>query len=108
VTLIGGLDNASTMRAAHYGGARLRPGSPPAASVLFQRDAWRCADCGWEPEIVRLFREVGLGLASVQTVLAELREAFARSQRHLHADHQIPIAERPDLRLGSRKSQDAM
>ena len=48
----------------------------------FQRDAWRCVDCGWEPEVVRLFREVGLGLPSVQTVLAELREAFARGHCH--------------------------
>jgi hypothetical protein len=34
-----------------------------------------------------------------QQVLAELRERFHQGETHLHADHQIPIEERPDLRL---------
>ena len=67
--------------------------------LCFQRDGWRCVDCGWEPEIVRLLREVGLGLPPSKHVLNELRRAFARGDRHLHADHQIPIEQRPDLRL---------
>jgi 5-methylcytosine-specific restriction endonuclease McrA len=71
---------------------RLRP-------LCFQRDAWRCVDCGWEPELVRLFREVELGPPPTEQVLEELRRAFARGDRHLHADHQIPIELRPDLRL---------
>jgi hypothetical protein len=32
-------------------------------------------------------------------VLEELRRAKLAHQRHLHADHQIPIADQPDLRL---------
>jgi HNH endonuclease len=63
------------------------------------RDGWRCVDCNWEPELVRIFREVGLGLPPVKQVLEELRRSFARGDRHLHADHQTPINERPDLRL---------
>ena len=67
--------------------------------LCFQRDCWRCLDCGWEPDIVRDFREAGLGPPPAEQVLDELRCAFARGDRHLHADHQIPIEERPDLRL---------
>ena len=67
--------------------------------LCFQRDEWCCVDCGWTPKMVRLFREAGLGDPPVQDVLKELREAFGRRARHLHADHQIPIADRPDLRL---------
>jgi 5-methylcytosine-specific restriction endonuclease McrA len=67
--------------------------------LCFQRDCWRCVDCSWEPEIVRVFREAGLGFPPVQVVLDQLRRAFARDDRHLHADHQIPIEDRPELRL---------
>src|ERR1017187_4213726 len=67
--------------------------------LCFQRDRWRCVNCGWEPEIIRVFREAGLGVPPAQEVLDELRRAFGRGDRHLHADHQIPIADRPDLRL---------
>jgi len=67
--------------------------------LCFQRDCWRCVDCGWEPEIVRACREVGLRVPPVKEVLDELRRAFGRCEPHLHADHQIPIEERPDLRL---------
>ena len=35
----------------------------------------------------------------MREVLAQLRARFHRGERHLHADHQIPIEERPDLRL---------
>ncbi len=65
----------------------------------FQRDGWRCVDCGWEPEIVWVFRGMGLGDPPTAAVLKALSEAFARGDRHLHADHEISIAERPDLRL---------
>src|SRR5229473_3064400 len=44
----------------------------------FERDGWRCVDCGWEPDIVRVFREVGLGVLRADKVLDELRGAFAR------------------------------
>lgn len=67
--------------------------------LCFRRDDWKCVDCGWEPELIRIWREVGLGLPPAKQVLEELRRAFARGERHLHADHQIPIDERPDLRL---------
>jgi 5-methylcytosine-specific restriction endonuclease McrA len=45
------------------------------------------------------FRRFELGPPPVEQVLAELRERFRRGEKHLHADHQIPIEERPDLRL---------
>src|SRR4051812_41693764 len=71
---------------------RLRP-------LCFVRDGWRCVDCAWEPDIVRDCRELGLGPPPVAMVLDELRGRFRCGQRHLHADHQIAIAVRPDLRL---------
>ena len=67
--------------------------------LCFERDGWRCVDCGWEPNIVTAFREAGLDILPTEIVLAELRGRKNRSERHLHADHELPIAERPDLRL---------
>ena len=67
--------------------------------LCFQRDEWRCVDCGWEPNVVVDFRNFGLGSPPADQVLAELRDRFARNERHLHMDHQIPITIRPDLRL---------
>jgi 5-methylcytosine-specific restriction enzyme A len=67
--------------------------------LCFQRDGWRCVDCGWEPEIVKIYRLGGLGLPPPLVALEGLRRAFARGDRHLHADHQIPIEEQPELRL---------
>jgi hypothetical protein len=55
--------------------------------------------CGWEPEIVRIFREAGIDSPLLEQVVEELRLAFNRGERHLHADHRIPIEVRPDLRL---------
>jgi len=63
------------------------------------RDEWRCVDCGWEPEIVRDFRESGLGLPSVEAIIEAGKIAFAKGERHLHADHQIPIEQAEDLKL---------
>jgi 5-methylcytosine-specific restriction endonuclease McrA len=65
----------------------------------FQRDAWRCVDCGWEPDIVADCRRFELGDPPFYKVLDELRQRLNRGEQHLHADHQIPIAVRPDLRL---------
>jgi len=65
----------------------------------FERDGWQCVDCTWEPDIVRLYREAGLGEPPTDSVLSEIRDSHNRGKRHLHADHEIPIAERPDLRL---------
>jgi|GEM_PF-3284962 len=67
--------------------------------LCFQRDGWRCVDCGWEPTIVADFRQYGLGDPPTDRVLAELRDRHNRRERHLHADHQVPIEDRPDLRL---------
>src|ERR1035437_297925 len=67
--------------------------------LCFQRDGWRCVDCGWEPDIIADFRRYGLGDPPTERVLAELRDRHHRRERHLHADHQVPIEERPDLRL---------
>jgi 5-methylcytosine-specific restriction endonuclease McrA len=49
--------------------------------------------------VVTDFRRFELGPPRVEQVLAELRERFSRGEKHLHADHQIPIEQRPDLRL---------
>jgi hypothetical protein len=43
--------------------------------LCYQRDAWRCIDCGWEPNVDRLYREAGLGVPLAQAVLAEPRRA---------------------------------
>jgi 5-methylcytosine-specific restriction endonuclease McrA len=67
--------------------------------LCFQRDEWRCTDCGFEPTIVADFRRFGMGTPPVEPVLTELRQRFSLGERHLHADHQIPITVRPDLRL---------
>src|ERR1019366_3556302 len=67
--------------------------------LCFQRDGWPFVDCGWEPDIIAAFRRYGLGAPPTERVLAELRDRHNRRERHLHADHQIPIEERPDLRL---------
>jgi 5-methylcytosine-specific restriction endonuclease McrA len=67
--------------------------------LCFIRDEWKCVDCGWEPNVVTDFRQFDLGPPPVEQVLAELLERFNIGERHLHADHQIPIADRPDLRL---------
>ena len=67
--------------------------------LCFQRDSWRCADCGWEPDIVADCRRFELGDPPVEKVLNELRQRLNRGERHLHADHRVPIAARPDLRL---------
>jgi 5-methylcytosine-specific restriction endonuclease McrA len=56
-------------------------------------------DCGWEPEIVTDCRRFELGDPPFEKVLDELRQRLNRGERHLHADHQIPITVRPDLRL---------
>ena len=67
--------------------------------LCFERDAWRCVDCGWGPDIVSDCRSFELGDPPTERVLDELRQRLKCGQRHLHADHEIPIAVRPDLRL---------
>lgn len=67
--------------------------------LCFMRDEWRCIDCGWEPEIVKDFREAGLQAPSSEAVLRMLKIAFAKGERHLHADHQVPIDQAEELRL---------
>lgn len=67
--------------------------------ACFERDHWRCADCGWEPETVRLCRQTGIPLPDAKVLLAELRAAYRQRGRHLHADHEVPINLRPELRL---------
>jgi len=67
--------------------------------LCFERDHWRCVDCGWEPDIVREFREYKLGDPPTDIILAELRERWHRGDRHLHGDHDVAIQARPDLRL---------
>lgn len=67
--------------------------------LAFQRDNWKCIDCGWQPQIVIDFEQYELGEPDQAVVLDELRKAFNRGERHLHGDHIIPIEVRPDLRL---------
>lgn len=65
----------------------------------FDRDAWRCMECQWEPALVRSCREAGVPCPPVAVVLAELRHAFESGGMYLEMDHIVPIAQRPDLRL---------
>jgi hypothetical protein len=65
----------------------------------FERDHWRCVDCGWEPSVVRDFKEYQLGDPPLQIILDELRTRWHKGERHLHADHDVAIQERADLRL---------
>jgi hypothetical protein len=65
----------------------------------FERDEWRCVDCGWQPDIVRLALEAGIGMPPRDRVLEELRRRYHARERHLHSDHQIPIGHAPNLRL---------
>jgi 5-methylcytosine-specific restriction endonuclease McrA len=66
--------------------------------LCFIRDAWTCVDCGWMPDVVRDAALYGLDEPPQDVILEELRRRFNRNERHLHADHQIPIEQRPDLR----------
>lgn len=65
----------------------------------FVRDGWRCQQCGWEPELVTAYREIGEGLPSTRTMLDILTARYNAGQRHLDADHIIPFGTRPELRL---------
>jgi hypothetical protein len=68
----------------------------------FIRDNWTCVDCGWQPSIVADFALYQLGEPPLERILAELTANHNAGHRHLHADHQIPIEERRDLRLDLR------
>src|ERR1041385_660518 len=43
--------------------------------LCFARDSWRCVDCGWEPEVVRICREHGISMPPPAVILEELRRA---------------------------------
>jgi hypothetical protein len=65
----------------------------------FERDGWKCVDCGWEPDVVRDSTTYGLDAPPSSVILEELRRQWHQGKRHLHGDHDIPIQDRPDLRL---------
>lgn len=65
----------------------------------FERDGWRCVDCGWEPDIIRGFRQNDLGEPPTDEILEELRQRKVLKLRHLHGEHDVPVVDRPDLRL---------
>ena len=71
---------------------RLRP-------LCFERDNWRCVDCGWQPDLVKFYQHMNLGAIPVERVFDELRQRANNGQRHLHMDHIQTIEDRPDLRL---------
>jgi len=66
--------------------------------LCFQRDEWRCRGCGWEPDVVRDCRLAGIEAPPPDVVLEELRRAKQAGERHLHADHIVPIEGRNDPR----------
>jgi hypothetical protein len=66
--------------------------------LCFQRDDWRCCTCGWEPDVMCDCRLAGIDAPPAEVVLEELRLAKNVSQRHLHADHVVPITGRDDPR----------
>jgi 5-methylcytosine-specific restriction endonuclease McrA len=65
----------------------------------FARDEWRCIECGWEPDLVKLFRRANAGFPAAHQLLEELRIRHNAGDVHLHCDHRIPIEERANLRL---------
>ena len=66
----------------------------------FERDGWTCVDCGWQPDIVALYKRLGIDEApQTAAVLDELRARKVAGLRHLHGDHVLSIERRPDLRL---------
>jgi 5-methylcytosine-specific restriction endonuclease McrA len=67
--------------------------------LAFQRDEWRCVDCGWRPTIVIECEAYGLDEPPPAVILDALRQAYNRGERHLQADHIVPIEVREDLRL---------
>jgi len=67
--------------------------------LCFQRDHWKCVDCGWEPDVVRQCREVGLDEPPIHVILEEVRQRKNSNDVHLHGEHDVPIEVRPDLRL---------
>lgn len=67
--------------------------------LAFQRDEWRCLDCGWRPQILVECEEYGLDEPPQSVILDFLRIAYNRGERHLAGDHAIPIEQHPELRL---------
>lgn len=82
----------TTRRGYDYDHQRLRV-------LAFQRDGWRCVDCGWRPQIVVECEEYGLDEPPLPAILDELRRAFSRGDRHLQGDHIVPFENRPGMRL---------
>jgi 5-methylcytosine-specific restriction endonuclease McrA len=66
--------------------------------LCFQRDEWRCRECGWEPDVVQQCRLANIEAPPADVVLEELRQAKNAGERHLHADHVAPISGRNDPR----------
>lgn len=56
-------------------------------------------DCGWKPDIIRQCAEYALDAPPLEAILDELRIRKNRNDTHLHGEHDIPIQQRPDLRL---------
>ena len=81
-------------------GSRIERGYDAAHERLriqcFQRDEWRCRGCGWEPDVVRDCRLAGIEAPPAEVVLEELRRANVAGERHIHADHTVPIEGRND------------
>jgi 5-methylcytosine-specific restriction endonuclease McrA len=69
------------------------------------RDGWKCAVCGWEPDLIHLAREFGVTPPHASAVLEELRMRKNSGQQHLHGDHEAPIAESPERRLDAANIQ---
>jgi hypothetical protein len=65
--------------------------------VAFERDDWTCVDCGWKPQILVACTEYRIDPPNTDIILAELRLAYIRGERHLHADHIVPLEVRPAL-----------
>jgi 5-methylcytosine-specific restriction endonuclease McrA len=68
-----------------YGGPwqRVRP-------LVFARDGWRCCRCGWQPPYADECRRFGLPV-DVDRQLELLAAAHQAGERHLVADHVVPV-----------------
>ena len=67
--------------------------------LAFQRDGWRCTECGWRPQLIIDCEQYGIDEPPLDVILDSLRLAYNRGDRHLQGDHILPIEQRPDLRL---------
>ena len=65
-----------------------------------RRDAYRCVQCGWIPDVVATYDHIGIDVLPEEAlILDELRRRKLANKRHLHVDHIETVESKPELRL---------